>query len=342
VRNNDILILKAHETEALLEGQEKELIEIVRLAYEAHAAGESSLPHSTFLRFPGQSYDRIIALPAYLGQDFGVAGLKWIASFPDNIEVGLDRASAVVILNSTITGRPLAIIEGSVISAKRTGASAVLAAKSIQGETPSSVIGIIGCGRINFESVRFILAAYPEVKGLLVFDLKESRAEHFAEICAGSFNGIKVEVAKRVDEVLGCSRLISIATTATQPHLHDLSPCQPGTTILHTSLRDLVPEVILSCDNVVDDVDHVCRAATSIHLAEQMVGHREFIRCTLADILKGQARPRRDDTSITVFSPFGLGILDIAVGKFVFDRGQQQQHGMIIDGFLPVSSFGEQ
>jgi len=99
MRNRDggIVLLNSQQVKTVLKGRELELVKMVRMAYEAHACGDSSLPHSTFLRFPDNERNRIIALPAYLGQDLRVAGLKWIASFPGNQERGLDRASAVII-----------------------------------------------------------------------------------------------------------------------------------------------------------------------------------------------------------------------------------------------------
>jgi ornithine cyclodeaminase len=144
-----------------------------------------------------------------------------------------------------------------------------------------------------------------------------------------------VRVAASLEAVLESSPLVSFATTAIRPHVRTLRACPRGATILHISLRDLAPEVILACDNVVDDVDHVCRAQTSIHLAEQAEGTRSFIRCTLADILEGRAHASQGDEKITVFSPFGLGILDLAVAKLVLEAAVAHDKGMLVHGFLP-------
>lgn len=333
--NDDILILKGHEIATLLDGRELEIVEAVRMAYMAHARGRSSLPHSTFLRFPDNEKDRIIALPAYLGDGFGVAGIKWISSFTGNLSKGMDRASAVLILNSTETGRPEAIVEGSVISAKRTAASAALAAHTLLAGRVVTSVGMIGCGLINFETVRFLRAVCPELKRLAIFDLDQQRANQFKDACEGLFAEIVVTEGPRA--IFHDNALIAFATTAVKPHVFDLSDCVPGSIVLHTSLRDLSAEVILGCDNVVDDMDHVSRAQTSIHLAEQVAGDRSFIRCTLGDILLGHAKARASEKPVTVFSPFGLGVLDVAVGKLVCELSRKEDVGLTINSFLPAS-----
>ncbi len=310
-------------------------MEAVRQAYRAHGAGQSSLPHSTFVRFPGDDTNRIIALPGFLGGNFEVAGIKWIASFPGNLQQDLTRASAVLVLNSCETGRPEAILEGSLISAQRTAASAALAAKALLAGRRPEAVGIIGAGQINRAIVQFLSCALSGIDRMAVFDLHLERAAQFATTVRDSLGpSTEVEVVSTLDHVLRSCSLVSFATTAVRPHVHDLSSCLPGAIILHVSLRDLSPNAILAADNVVDDIDHVCRAQTSVHLTEQLTGSRNFIRCTLAEILEGTAPSRRNETLISVFSPFGLGVLDLAVGKHVLHLARIQGRGKRFEEFF--------
>src|ERR687891_1211734 len=135
-----------------------ECIEVVREAYLAHAEGRSVNPDSYFLRFPEKPDCRIIALPAYLGKNFDVAGLKWIASFPGNVQRGFPRASAVLVLNSYDTGYPFAVLEASIISAARTAASAALAAYWLNGRSRQArSLGIVGTGFIARYVYEFLI-----------------------------------------------------------------------------------------------------------------------------------------------------------------------------------------
>jgi len=333
MREDEILILRGDEIEKLLEGHERDIMERVRKAYEYHSLGMDVLPHSSFLHFPDDSRNRIIALPAYLGGDFGIAGIKWVSSFPGNLSRGLQRASGIVILNSMQTGRPEVLLEASVINAKRTAASAALAAQCLS--TSTDRVSVIGCGIIGFEIIRFLRVLYQGLNRLTIYDLDSARAKHFQRRCLESLGFEHVEIVSELTSVLHASPLISFATTAPEPYIHSLSTLSPGTTVLHVSLRDLSPEVILNSENIVDDIDHVCRARTSLDLAQQMTGNRDFIRGTLADVFL--ANITLDNSGkLRIFSPFGLGVLDLAVGTLVRELGITQQKGIILESFSPA------
>lgn len=332
-----MLILTGREIQASLKHLESEILESVEKAYLAHRKGSSTLPFSSFLHLPNQPRSRIIALPAFLGEDFQLAGIKWISSFPGNLDRGLQRASAVMILNNTTTGFPEAMIEGSVVSAKRTAASAALAARALSTRTPTR-LALIGCGLINFEIARFLSVALGGLPDLVLFDLSANRAHHLGRRIQEQLSHRGAwTVADRMEAALGGADLVSFATTAGVPHVGSLEATAPDAVLLHISLRDLTPETILGVDNVVDDAEHVLRERTSLHLTQQQVGHHDFVRCTLGDIL-AKASPARASTSgRVVFSPFGLGILDLAVAQLAIASANSQGLGSRIAEFSPAA-----
>ena len=331
---NGLTVIGAADVESALEGSEKLVLEAVQKAYETHTRGASSLPHSSFLRFPDSDKDRIICLPAYLGGDYQLAGVKWIASMPDNISRGMERASAVVILNDRVTGQPKAILEGSIISKQRTAASAALASKVLAAGEPEA-IGFVGCGPINASIAKFLAVVWPRVDCYIAFDLDPERARTFGEAIVAQRPGTDFRVAASLEALLNECPMVSFGTTAISPYLDNLDACPAGSTILHISLRDLGAGAILSNQNVVDDLDHVNRAATSIHLASEQVGHTNFVHSSLGDILLGRAsRPERDNRKI-IFSPFGLGVLDLAVADIVQKKLAESGGGTLVKSFLP-------
>ncbi|MEU1779362.1 MULTISPECIES: 2,3-diaminopropionate biosynthesis protein SbnB [Streptomyces] len=328
-----MLIIRNGDVRQVLNGSETETIDVVRDSYRLHDENRTAVPHSIFLRFPDSPRDRIIGLPAYRGGDEPVAGMKWIASFPKNIESGIERASATVLLNSMETGRPVAMVEGSVISARRTAASAALAATLMVGAAPAGVT-LVGCGVINFEVLRFLTVAFPGLNRVTVFDMDPARAGEFVARCAELLPDGAFEVADTLDSAMGAHDLVSLATTAAEPYT-DLSHCRPGSVVLNVSLRDLTPESVLAAQNVVDDPDHVCREKTSLHLAQELAGDRRFIDATIGQLIRGTVSLERDPDKVRVFSPFGLGVLDIALAEFVRTRAESAGLGLKVEDFLP-------
>ncbi|MBB4684410.1 2,3-diaminopropionate biosynthesis protein SbnB [Amycolatopsis jiangsuensis] len=310
-------VIAAGDIAAETDHHRPELIEVVRAAYLAHDAGQSSNPHSSFLRFPHQDRSRIISLPAYLGGEFEVAGNKWIASFPDNTRHGLPRASATLILNDCVTGYPFACMESSIVSATRTAASAVLGAQTLLGGRRARQVGIVGTGLIARHVWRFLRDLGWEIGGFRLFDLEPAVASRFGAMIAGHTEA-EIVLADRVEDAFTGCDLVLLTTVAGEPHLHDPRLLAHNPVVLHLSLRDLAPEVILAAQNFTDDVDHAVRERTSLHLTEQRTGNRDFVDGTLGDLLR--ERLCRDPGRPAIFSPFGLGVLDLAVGKWVHDR----------------------
>ncbi|MFK0295375.1 2,3-diaminopropionate biosynthesis protein SbnB [Streptomyces sp. NPDC090442] len=329
-----MLIIRHAEVADLLRGREQRVLSLVGETYRLHDEGRTALPHSVFLRFPDRPRDRIIGLPAYVGGTDAAAGMKWIASFPGNVADGRARASAALLLNSMADGTPEALIEASLISAQRTAASAALAAAQLVTDPAPHGLALIGTGPINHEVLRFAKAQLPSLREVVVFDLDPARAAAFADRAGALAPDVTVTVAERVEQALGAHPLVSLATSAGEPHL-DLAACEPGTTVLHVSLRDLTVEAVLGAQNVVDDADHVCRERTSLHLAELATGNRDFIDASLGALLRGTAPFHRDPRRTAVFSPFGLGVLDLALARWVRDRARADGLGTRVEGFLP-------
>ncbi|MBB5932478.1 2,3-diaminopropionate biosynthesis protein SbnB [Streptomyces echinatus] len=321
-------VLSGGDVHALLEGREKDVMEQVRAAYLTHHAGESVNPDSYFLRFPEKPDARIIALPAYLGGEVGVAGIKWISSFPGNVARGEPRASAVLVLNDYGTGRPMALMEAAGISAARTAASAALACTVLGGDAPATV-GVVGGGVIARTLCQYLHATGVPLDRVRCHDLDPLSAgaltRHLRERYGSGAREGDLEAALDCDLVL-------LATTAPSPYVPAGHRFRAGQLVLNISLRDLAPETLLAADNILDDVEHCLKADTSPHLAEQLTGGREFVTGTLAGVLRGEVA-RHPDRPV-VFSPFGLGVLDLAVGHWLYRRGLEEDRLMPLPGFF--------
>jgi N-[(2S)-2-amino-2-carboxyethyl]-L-glutamate dehydrogenase len=351
-------VIPGAQVRRVLQGREQQIVELVEATYRLHSAGDSVNPPSYFLRFPDRPASRIIALPASIGGELRVDGLKWISSFPENVTAGLPRASAVLILNDHDTGYPFACLESSIISATRTAASAALAAdwlsrgrgkgcSSASGNGRPARIGFFGVGLIARYIHTFLAATGWTFDEIGVHDLSTDSAAGFRGYLeqasaqqAGvqqsgtqqSGTGSRITVHDRAEDLIRSSDLIVFATVAGQPHVSEVSWFEHNPLVLHVSLRDLAPQILLASANVVDDVEHCLKASTSPHLAEQLTGSRDFLLGTLDDVMAGRVSVPADRP--VVFSPFGLGVLDLAVGKYVYDEAARSGELHIIDEFF--------
>jgi N-[(2S)-2-amino-2-carboxyethyl]-L-glutamate dehydrogenase len=326
-------VIPGGQVQAVLQGREKDLVELVEATYRLHDAGDSVNPPSYFLRFPDRPSARIIALPASVGGDVRVDGVKWISSFPENVAAGIPRASAVLILNDRDTGYPFACLESSVISATRTAASAAAAADWLTRSRPRPTrVGFVGTGLIARYIHTFLAGTGWAFDEIGVHDLSPASAAGFRGYLEQAGTGAAITVQESAEAVIRGSDLVVFATVAGSPHVHDPAWFAHSPVVLHVSLRDLAPEILLDAFDVVDDMEHCLKADTSPHLAEQLTGNRDFLAGTLADVLSGRLDVPADRT--VIFSPFGLGVLDLAVGKFVHEEVARSGDLHVVEDFF--------
>src|SRR6266699_3808718 len=211
----ELAIINGKTVSDIVRAHRSECIRIVREAYLAHADGQSVNPDSYFLQFPDKPDCRIIALPAYLGNGFGVAGLKWIASYPPNIQRGFPRASAVLVLNSYDTGYPFAILESSILSAARTAASAALAAYWLNGlSRKAHSLGIVGTGFIARYVYDFLVDTGWEIDDVRLYDVSPVESEKFRNTACRLEQHRSVTVVPDLADLLRACDLILFTTVA--------------------------------------------------------------------------------------------------------------------------------
>jgi N-[(2S)-2-amino-2-carboxyethyl]-L-glutamate dehydrogenase len=326
-------VIPGAQVQRVLAGRERQIVALVEATYRWHGAGDAVNPPTYFLRLPDRPTSRITALPASIGGQVRVDGLKWISSFPENVRAGIPRASGVLILNDHGTGYPFACLESSIISASRTAASAALAADRLsRGRPRPARVGFFGVGLIARYIHTFLAGTGWSFDEIGVYDLSADSAAGFRGYLEQAGTAGRITLHDSAEQVIRSSDLLVFATVAGKPHVHDVSWFAHNPLVLHVSLRDLAPEILLASANIVDDIEHCLQANSSPHLVEQLTGNRDFLTGTLDDVLSGRVTIPADRP--VVFSPFGLGVLDLAVGKDVYDEVARSGELQVIEDFF--------
>ena len=320
---------------SVIDDNRNQVFDAIEAAYRLHSSGDAVNPDSYFLRFPDNPRARIIALPAHLGGPVQKSGIKWISSFPENTASNLARASAVLILNDATTGYPVACIEASLISATRTAASAALAAEHISPNPFEGTLGVIGAGVIARTTIEWLIFRNWKFRKINLYDVDYKEAEQFSKWLRDQHN-LHADIQDRLENAICDASLMIFTTTTLAPYLADEKLLEHAPTVLHLSLRDICVNVILASQNIVDDVNHCLKANTSLHLTEMATGNRDFISGSLVDVL--DKKTTLDPDRPRIFSPFGLGVLDLAVGNFVLEVAVSSNGAIALPNFFSNST----
>jgi 2,3-diaminopropionate biosynthesis protein SbnB len=298
-------------------------LQALRNALVAHAEGKVVQPLKPYLRARGKDghiADRIIAMPAHLA-DLGISGItsisgiKWVGSKHDNpSRAGLARASAVIVLNDPQTNYPIAILEGSLISAWRTAAVTALAAATL-ARRDFTDIALVGCGVIGRTQVAALLQQFDHSCAVHLYDLNRAAAQTLANDITAQHPSVTTRVASSAEDAVKAGDVVVPCTVTDQPYI-PFGWLKRGAFVSNVSIMDLHPDVFLNADKVV--VDDWEQSNREKKILNQLVLAGKFSREQL-------------HAEIIVLNPMGMAVEDIACAAEVYTRARRQQVGTWLD-----------
>lgn len=298
--------------------------DVIREAVVCHSKSETVQPIKPYLRFKNLK-NRIIAMPAYVGGKFDIAGIKWIASFPNNIQKNIPRASSVLILNDSNTGQIESIINTGLLSIIRTTSVSALVIKYFleARKKDDLTIGIIGLGPIGLYHLKMCQELYGDkISKIILYDIKGTQKETL-----GGVSQEKIFIAENWTEAYSESDVV-ITCTVSEDRYIDLKP-KPGSLLLNVSLRDYRPEIFKFVKDsiIVDEWGEVCRENTDIEIFHKEKGLLEEQVRSIDDIVVHNIIDSYPVDMPVMFNPMGMAIFDIAIAKYYLDIAKDKKVG---------------
>ncbi len=296
-----------------------------------HARQQFVQPLKPYLRMQeegGHIADRIIAMPAYVGGDSPIAGIKWIGSKHDNpSRRGKERASGVIVLNDPDSHYPVAVIEAGLISSMRTAAVTVAAAK-VLAKPGFARVTSIGCGLIAERQLQAMLEHFPCMEEIVLYDVRQEAAERLQEWLHSNFSHVQVSIVRDVEEAVRRGEVVITCTVADKPYI-PYAWLSKGAFVSNISIMDLEKDVFLLADKVVvDDWDQANREKKVLHqLVQEGRFSKEQLHAELGAIIAGQKEGRTSEDEIIVLNPMGMAIEDIACARELFQQALEQGVG---------------
>ena len=299
----------------------REIIDALVAMFREKGEGRTEMPPKPGIHPRPDAF--IHAMPAYI-PSLESAGIKWVAGYPQNIEKGLPYMSGLLILNDPETGFPLAVMDCTWITAKRTGAATAVAAKYL-ARPDSSSVGIVACGvqgRSNLEA----LACLYSLKTVKAYDIRPSVAREYAEEMSRKL-GIRVDPVTSTEAAV---KNLDIVVTS-GPILKRPLPTIPAGWLAEGSFASLV------------DYDSYWTGAAlreADKLATDDKAQMEYTRCAgyfretpepyadLGEIAAGKEPGRESSEERTITINLGLALDDMATAILIYRRAKAMGIGL--------------
>ena len=299
-----------------------DVLKAVEYSFKLKAEGKVIAPPKLYLNLPEYQGD-FRAMPAYID---GSAGLKWVSVYPDNRRYNLPSVMATIILCDSKNGCPLAIMDGTYITAMRTGAAGGVAVKYL-ARRESSIIGMIGAGRQAETQLLAISQVLPRIDEVRVFDKQKDVSLRYVQEMATKLN-INIRLAETTEEAAEAD--IVVTTTPSRKPIVKKEHIRTGTHINAIGAdakgkQELEVDLLMAAKVIVDDIEQASHSGEiNVPLSEGVI-KVEDIYGTLGEVIANMKEGRGNDEEVTIFDSTGLAVQDIICAKLVYEKAKERK-----------------
>lgn len=299
-------------------------IDAMRHAYGQLSAGKVTAPPRQHI-----STDKGVTLlmPAHLPErsEFGI---KVVSVYDDNPNLDLPRITATVLVLDPATGLPKAIMDGSSLTAIRTGAGGGVAA-DLLARKDAKTVGLFGAGVQARAQLQAVMAVR-DIKRVNLISRTKTSAQQLATEITTWTDAPDINLALNSQQVVADADIVICATTSATP-LFDGNALQPGTHI--TAVGTFVPKkrevdttTIRRADRIVVDSREAC-----LEEAGDLIIPNAEIDAEIGEIVKGDKQGRQSNDEITFFKSVGVAVQDAVAGAVVLSEAEAKGLGTLVE-----------
>jgi ornithine cyclodeaminase/alanine dehydrogenase len=325
---SEVIILSQDDVKSCL--PMSKAIQAVQEAYIAFAKGRVKMP--PVMHLDVSQYNGEIDIKSGYIEDLGLIGTKIASGFYENYKLGLPPGIAVIILMDLKTSIPLAIMDGTYVTAYRTGAAGAVAAR-VLAKKESEIIGVIGAGT----QARMQILALKEIfslKEVRVWDINSTARDLYSKEMSELLN-ITVEPVDNIKDAVTESDIVVTVTPSKKAlvmkdwikegtHINAIGADAPGK-------QELDPRIVKMADKVVVDSLDQCKVIGEIqHALRNGLINEKDIYAEIGQILIKEKKGRESKEEITLFDSTGLAAQDIAAANVVYKQAKERGIGIAV------------
>jgi len=305
------------------------VIDAVERAFAAYERGDAQMPAKSYIDLPRYDGD-FRSMPAYLATDaWDAAGIKWVNVHPENeARFDLPTVMGTMIYSDPETAVPLAIMDGTTLTMKRTGAAAAVATDHL-AVADASTVGIVGAGTQAYTQLEAI-AQVRDVTEVVVSDLSEERVARFVERFADRFDvrgGTPAEAA-------ACDVLSTVTPVESPVVERDMVGAHTHVNAMGADAEgkhELADGLLSDAKLVIDDHEQCTHSGEiNVPYAAGTLTDAD-IYGELGEIVVGDRAGRTPEDGLTVFDSTGLAIQDVATAHVVYEYADDNDNGYPFD-----------